>query len=159
MDADTASTGKKWYLTAAPQCVYPDRNIGAVLNNTFLDFVSVKFYDNPTSCGLNTFDPAATTQTRFNFATWDNWAKTVSKNKDVKVMMGIPGGPTAANNGYVTIQEITPIIQYVKTFSTFAGVTVWDASQVYANSGGAYLPAIERRLRVRLSKMARMFRL
>ena len=40
-----------FYLTAAPQCPFPDQNVGKILNNVSLDAVFVQFYNNP-QCGL-----------------------------------------------------------------------------------------------------------
>ena len=44
------------------------------------DAVYVQFYNNYCSVASGSI----------NFADWDNWAKTVSPNKDVKVFLGAP---------------------------------------------------------------------
>ncbi|CAK7236463.1 Chitinase 2 [Sporothrix bragantina] len=134
MDAATAAGDKPYYLSAAPQCPYPD-----VADNDMLagavsfDFVMVQFYNN--YCGLPSFVSGSSTQNNFNFETWDNWAKTVSKNPNVRVLLGIPGSPTAAGSGYTTGSSLASIITYVKQFSSFGGIMIWDMSQVYANTG------------------------
>lgn len=134
MDQDSSSTSKKWLLTAAPQCPYPDAADDPMLAGTvFFDAIWVQFYNN--YCGLQSFVVGSETQNNFNFNTWDNWAKTVSKNPDVKVFVGAPGSPTAAGGGYVDGDTIKAIITYSKTFSSFGGVMIWDMSQVYANNG------------------------
>lgn len=131
MDQDTSKT---YYLTAAPQCPYPDAADNPMLDGTVsFDAIWVQFYNN--YCGLQSFTPGSTTQQNFNFDTWDTWAKNVSKNPNVKVYLGVPGGPTAAGSGYEPVSSLAPIIQYAKGFSSFGGVMIWDASQAYANSG------------------------
>jgi len=131
MDLNSASTGKKWFLTAAPQCEFPDRANGAMLDGqVFFDIIFIQFYNN--WCGVNNFNnPNA-----WNYPVWHNWAKTASLNKNVKLMIGVPGGPGAANAGsYVDAAGLAPIIQYGKGFDTFAGIMMWDASRVWQNAG------------------------
>lgn len=144
MDANTASTGKQWLLTAAPQCPYPDLADGPMLAGTvFFDIVWVQFYNN--YCGASSFTAGSSTQTEFNFGTWDNWAKTVSLNPNVKVMLGVPGN-TGAGGGYLSASALAPVIAYSKGFSSFGGIMIWDMSQTWANSG--FLDGVARALGV-----------
>lgn len=119
---------KQFYLTAAPQCVFPDANLGDTLNAVGFDVVFVQFYNN--WCGLQNYNnPDA-----WNFGTWDNWAKTVSPNRDVKIYIGAPAS-SSAGNGYVNASILSTIIQETMTqYSSFGGVMLWDASQAYANN-------------------------
>ena len=134
MNTDTSSTGRKWFLTAAPQCPYPDAADNQFLGGeVFMDAVFVQFYNN--YCGSQSFVAGSSTQNNFNFATWDNWAKTVSKNPAVKVFLGVPANTGAAGSGYESPSALAPIINYCKGFSSFGGVMMWDASQAIANSG------------------------
>jgi chitinase len=130
----SSDPSRQYFLTAAPQCPYPDAADGPMLNGAVsFDAIWVQFYNN--YCGLQAYVPGSSTQNNFNFATWDNWAKTVSLNKNVKVFVGVPGSSTAAGSGYVPVDTLASIISYAKGFSSFGGVMAWDASQVYANSG------------------------
>jgi chitinase len=134
MTASSATTGKQYFLTAAPQCPYPDAADGSMLAGAVsFDAIWVQFYNN--YCGLGSFTVGSSTQNNFNFATWDNWAKTVSLNPNVKIILGIPGSPTAAGSGYESGSTLADIISYSKSFSSFGGVMIWDMSQVYSNSG------------------------
>ncbi len=134
MDADTARTGKQWLLTAAPQCPYPDSADNDMLNGqVFFNAIWVQFYNN--YCGLQSFVPGSATQNNFNFAVWDNWAKTISKNPAVKVLLGVPGSATAAGAGFESGSTLAAIIAYCNQFSSFGGVMSWDMSQIYANPG------------------------
>ncbi|GIK03989.1 hypothetical protein Aspvir_008064 [Aspergillus viridinutans] len=129
-----SDSSKQYYLTAAPQCPYPDAADGPMLNGAVsFDAIWIQFYNN--YCGLQAYVPGSSSQNNFNFATWDTWAKTVSLNKNVKIFLGVPGSSTAAGSGYVSVDTLAGIISYVKGFSSFGGVMAWDASQVMANSG------------------------
>ncbi|KAH8800816.1 glycoside hydrolase superfamily [Xylogone sp. PMI_703] len=134
MDNATATSGKQYYLSAAPQCPYPDLADESMLNNgTFFDFIYVQFYNN--GCGLNSFANGVSTQNNYDFSTWDNWARTVSTNKKVKVFIGAPGNVGAAGAGYISAAALGSIISYSKGFSSFGGIMLWDMSQVYSNPG------------------------
>jgi len=123
-----AGASKEYYITGAPQCPYPDAYIGNTINAVGFDAVYVQFYNN--YCGLTNFNNA----NDWNFATWDNWAKTVSPNPNVKVYIGAPASSTAAGSGYVDASTLATIIQQTRSqYSSFGGVMLWDASQAYAN--------------------------
>jgi chitinase len=119
---------KPYYITAAPQCPYPDAYIGTTLNEFGFDAVYVQFYNN--YCGLTNYDnPNA-----WDYSIWANWATTISPNPDVKVYIGAPASSTAAGSGYVSPSTFTPIIQQTMAeYSSFGGVMLWDASQAYEN--------------------------
>jgi len=137
---------KRYYVTAAPQCPYPDAWLGTVLNSVGFDAVYVQFYNN--WCGL----PNYSNPNAWNFGTWDNWAKTVSPNKSVKVYIGAPAAPSAAGSGYVDAATLGRIAQATRAqYSSFGGIMLWDASQAYGNArydiaiknalGGSVTPA------------------
>ncbi|KAG6864685.1 hypothetical protein C0991_007895 [Blastosporella zonata] len=106
-------TSKKYYFTAAPQCEYPDANLGPVLNAVAFDAIYVQAW---------------------NFGTWDNWAKTKAVNKDVKIYIGAPASKSAADPGYVDAATLGQIAQETRTkYSSFGGVMLWDASEAYGN--------------------------
>ncbi|KAG8859300.1 Chitinase 1 [Tulasnella sp. 330] len=120
---------KKYYISAAPQCVYPDAAIGATLNAASFDAIYVQFYNNP--CGLTHYSDGSYT---WNFGVWDYWARNISPNPNVKVYIGAPASSSAAGSGYVPIATLQTIAQQTqKNFPSFGGVMFWDASQSYAN--------------------------
>lgn len=137
MDQDTS---KSYYLTAAPQCPFPDLADQELLrSNVPLDAVFVQFYNN--FCGLTAFQPNASTQATFNFHTWDSWAagRKAGKNGTTSVFLGVPASTTAAGSGYVDATTLKPIVEYSKKFASFGGIMMWDASQAVAN--GDFLSA------------------
>ncbi|PFH59260.1 hypothetical protein XA68_12600 [Ophiocordyceps unilateralis] len=131
MDAATSSGGKRFYLTAAPQCVFPDAAVGSTLEAVPFDYVFIQFYNN--WCGVSNFQPGASVQPAFNMDVWDTWAKR-SKNPAVKALLGIPAN-VGAGGGYVRGPKLAAAIQYATGFSSFGGVMMWDMSQLYANPG------------------------
>ncbi|CAM1501429.1 Fc.00g105910.m01.CDS01 [Cosmosporella sp. VM-42] len=127
-----AAGGKKYYLTAAPQCVFPDAAVGAALNAVQFDFVMIQFYNN--WCGVSNFQEGSTTQNAFNFDVWDNWAKNASPNKNVKLLLGIPAAQ-GGGGGYTSGSKLKGAIDWSQKYSSFGGTMMWDMSQLYSNSG------------------------
>ncbi|ORY02396.1 glycoside hydrolase, partial [Basidiobolus meristosporus CBS 931.73] len=113
-------SSKKYYITGAPQCPFPDAFLGSALNSAWFDMVFVQFYNN--YC-------AASNSAQFNYDTWHNWATTNSVNKDVKIYLGVPGSARSASSGYVPASQLNSIIQNTRSkYSSFGGVMTWDAS-------------------------------
>lgn len=76
--------------------------------------------------------PTLLSPKQFDFATWDNWARTVSPNPNVKVYIGAPGSQKSAGQGYVDIAHLrTYAAQAQQNYSSFGGVMFWDASTAY----------------------------
>ncbi|EJD55444.1 glycoside hydrolase family 18 protein [Auricularia subglabra TFB-10046 SS5] len=128
---------KKYYVTAAPQCIFPGTPIISAQRNDLalilcvyrFDAVYVQFYNNP--CGLNKADDPV----NWNFGTWDHWARTVSPNKDVKIYLGAPASETAAGSGYLDAAALSKVATDMRAkYPSFGGV-LWDASQARANGG------------------------
>ncbi|KAF2275498.1 family 18 glycoside hydrolase [Westerdykella ornata] len=132
MDASSSTSEKKFYLTAAPQCPFPDWYNKDIIDNVPLDFLNVQFYNN--GCGASSYVPGASEQWNFNFAQWDLWARTQSKNPNARVLLGVPAN-TGAGRGYLNAGQLAPVVEYSKKFERFAGVMMWDASQAWANGG------------------------
>lgn len=102
------------------------------------NFVSSQSYRNEFSvtqtdnnwCGLQNYNNSDA----WNFGTWDNWAKTKSPNRDVKIYIGASASPSAGD-GYVDPGTLSTIIQETMAqYSSFGGVMLWDASQAYGLS-------------------------
>jgi chitinase len=98
-------------ITGAPQCPFPDSMLGDALNEGEFDAVFVQFYNNYCSPSGN----------KFNFDTWDHWAK----NRGVKVLLGLPGSPTAAGSGYIPFDRIQKVVAEVEQYDSYGGVMFW----------------------------------
>ncbi|THH09867.1 hypothetical protein EW145_g1710 [Phellinidium pouzarii] len=124
----SSGASKTYYVTAAPQCPFPDASLGSVLNSANFDAVYVQFYNNV--CGLNNFDLAQD----WDFGLWDNWARTMSPNPNAKVYIGAPASSSAAGSGYLSPDALGAIAAQMRnSFPSFGGVMLWDVSQAYAN--------------------------
>ncbi|KAF8078280.1 chitinase [Lyophyllum atratum] len=117
---------RSYYITAAPQCPFPDVFISGALNTAFFDAVYVQFYNNYCETSV---------PSEFNFDVWDKWARTQSPNRNIKVYLGAPGSSKAAGNGYVDIQTLSRIAKDAqRRYSSFGGVMLWDADVAYTNN-------------------------
>jgi hypothetical protein len=181
-----------YYITAAPQCPFPDAYLGAVINAVGFDAVYVQFCESKLSswnnwpytssdnnfCGLQSFDnPNVSSHVflpdhyhfpYFLFARHgiltngisscafpirllkcyrDEWAKTVSPNKNVKVYIGAPSDSLAAGSGYVDADTLASYaLQTREQYSSFGGVMLWDASQAYGASLNPFLFKVQAEL-------------
>lgn len=114
---------KQYYISAAPQCPYPDASVGDLLANADVDFAFIQFYNN--YCNV---------ESQFNWDTWKTFAQTVSPNKNIKLYLGLPGAPSAAGSGYISdLEKLKSVVESISGFSNFGGISLWDASQAVAN--------------------------
>jgi chitinase len=111
-------TTRRWLITGAPQCVYPDARLGpgpgTVLGVVpdLVDYLFVQFYNNP--C-------AASTGTAFrnSLASW-------TRITGPKVLIGLPAAP-GAGAGYVSPASLPSVTDLAKGTNPM-GVMLWDAS-------------------------------
>ncbi|KAJ7851171.1 glycoside hydrolase family 18 protein, partial [Mycena olivaceomarginata] len=114
----SADSAKRYYISAAPQCQFPDAYLGHALNTVAFDMIYVQFYNNP-ECGLDT--------SNWNFNTW-------YPESNVKIYIGAAASESAAGSGYVSASILGDIASNAqRTFPSFAGVMLWDMSQAYQN--------------------------
>ncbi|KAG0302117.1 Chitinase 1, partial [Dissophora globulifera] len=118
--AKFALSDRNYYIASAPQCPYPDEATKAALNSAWFDLVWIQFYNN--YCGVQSYGTKD-----FNFNTWNNWATTVSINKNVRILLGVPGGPHAAGSGIISAATLNTILKGINSYSNFGGVMMWDA--------------------------------
>ncbi|KAK8055345.1 glycoside hydrolase superfamily [Apiospora rasikravindrae] len=152
-DFESATKNMQYYLSAAPQCPFPDRADGEMLaGEVSFDFIMVQFYNN--YCGVQNFiggggiggggGSARREQSAFNFAAWDAWARGKpldgsrgSKNPNVKILLGVPASKLAASTGFVEPALLQPIMKFcADSFPSFGGVMMWDMSHLFSSSGG-----------------------
>ena len=115
-------------LTCSPS---PDSNYCAVSNYP-------GSWDFDQWCVLPFARPTARVQTLLYR---DNWAKTVAVNKNVKIYVGAPASSTAAS-GYTDLTSLINIALATRSqYSSFGGVSLWDASQAFGASPLLSLPS------------------
>ncbi|KAK6349039.1 hypothetical protein TWF730_009799 [Orbilia blumenaviensis] len=141
MKAKYALDKKRQYLlTAAPQCPSPDAALDVALSKVPFDAIFVQFYNN--QCQTSTWAKAKSQMknTSFNFQLWENWARTVSANKNIKIFIGMLAGGIPGTTGYVSKNIAQQIVADSFRFKSFAGVMFWDASVLNINK--SILPAV-----------------
>lgn len=113
-------TSKNYFLSAAPQCPYPDASLGDLLSKVPLDFAFIQFYNN--YCSVDG---------QFNYDTWSKFADS-APNKNIKLFVGVPATGNVA--GYVDANKLSTTIEEIKCDPHFAGVSLWDASGAWLNT-------------------------
>ncbi|KAL9239511.1 hypothetical protein vseg_013824 [Gypsophila vaccaria] len=112
-------SGKKVYLTAAPQCPFPDHELNGALSTGLFDYVWIQFYNNP-GCQFDVGNPAAFKQA------WTTWTTRIPAKQ---FFVGLPASRKAANNGYyvpsnVLINQILPFVK--GSGGKYGGVMLYD---------------------------------
>ncbi|OMO73268.1 hypothetical protein COLO4_27192 [Corchorus olitorius] len=87
---------KKVYLTAAPQCPFPDAWVGNALKTGLFDYVWVQFYNNPqcqyTSGDISNLENA-----------WKQWTTDIPATQ---IFLGLPASPEAAGAETKLLQAV-----------------------------------------------------
>nr|XP_019068827.1 acidic endochitinase-like [Solanum lycopersicum] len=112
-----SSMGKKVYLTAAPQCPFPDAWIGNALKTGLFDYVWVQFYNNP---------PCQYSSSDFNNleAAWEQWTADIPATN---IFLGLPAAPAAAGSGFIPANDlISQVLPSIKNSTKYGGVMLWS---------------------------------
>lgn len=108
---------KKVYLTAAPQCPFPDACVGGALKTGVFDYVWVQFYNNP-PCQYNQENV-----TSFQ----DSWKQWISSIPAKKIFLGLPAAPDAAGSGFIPVGDLTSqVLPAIKDSAKYGGVMLWS---------------------------------
>ncbi|KDP28547.1 hypothetical protein JCGZ_14318 [Jatropha curcas] len=123
--------GRKVYLTAAPQCPFPDAWVGNALETGLFDYVWVQFYNNPpcqySSGSISNLEDA-----------WKQWTSSIPAQK---IFLGLPAAPAAAGSGFVPVADLTSkVLPAIRDSSKYGGVMLW--SKYYDDQTG-YSKAIK----------------
>nr|GMD44720.1 acidic endochitinase-like [Ipomoea batatas] len=108
--------GRKVYLTAAPQCPFPDAWIGNALATGLFDYVWVQFYNNA---------PCQYTPGNINnlVKAWNQWNSIPAG----KIFLGLPAAPAAAGSGFIPADDLKSIVlPAIKSSSKYGGVMLWS---------------------------------
>ncbi|KAF4352360.1 hypothetical protein F8388_024472 [Cannabis sativa] len=121
-------------LSAAPQCIYPDRFVGEALKAVSFDYVWVQFYNN----GPCQYD-SKTDSVKKLLKSWEEWNKNLTKAK--KIFMGLPAARKAAGKvgGYIPASELkSRVLPKIKKSKKYGGVMLWnkfwDVQNKYSNA-------------------------
>lgn len=112
---------KTYYLSAAPQCVYPDKSLKDFLLKVDIDYTFVQFYSN--ECNMNQ---------QFNFEKWSTYVNSSSPNKKNKIFVGLPGSEYSADSkSFASSKTVFDSLISIKSDPNFGGISVWDASSSF----------------------------
>jgi len=114
------SNSRKFYLTAAPLCIFQDNILQKAINTGLFDYVWVQFYNGKNVCNFVSNNP-----TNFK-TTWSQWINSMSTKK---VFVGLPASPDAApgGGGFVEAQDlINQLLPIVKSSTKYGGVMLWN---------------------------------
>ncbi|EEF50610.1 hevamine-A precursor, putative [Ricinus communis] len=101
------------YLTAAPQCPFPDRYLNDALSTSFSPMFGSSFTTMLSSSKPDNFKNS-----------WNKWTSSVSASK---FFVGLPASRAAAGDGYVTTNDLkTQVLPFVKSSSKYGGVMISD---------------------------------
>ncbi|XP_073000662.1 acidic endochitinase-like [Typha latifolia] len=126
-----SAKGRKVYLTAAPQCPYPDAWVGGALETGQFDYVWVQFYNNP-PCQ---YSDGAITNLK------DSWEQWTAGIKATYIFLGLPAAPVAAGSGFIPVGSLKlEVLPVLKESSKYGGVMLW--SKYYDDQTG-YSSAIK----------------
>ncbi|KAK9068328.1 hypothetical protein SSX86_012439 [Deinandra increscens subsp. villosa] len=111
--------GKRVYLTAAPQCPFPDVKLNRALSTNLFDYIWVQFYNNP-QCEFN-----ANNMESF-MSSWRTWTSTFSSST---IFIGVPASSDAecASNGYIPRQQmLSKVLPFAQMSQNYGGVMLWN---------------------------------
>ncbi|CAN6314358.1 unnamed protein product [Urochloa humidicola] len=122
---------KEVYLSAAPQCPFPDQWVGKALQTGLFDYVWVQFYNNP-PCQ---YTPGSTTNL---INSWNQWTTRINAKY---IFLGLPAAPDAAGSGFIPVESLkSQVLPAIKSSTKYGGVMLW--SKFYDDQDG-YSSAIK----------------
>ncbi|OAY48393.1 acidic endochitinase [Manihot esculenta] len=115
--SEFSQESNKVYLSAAPQCPFPDYYLDKAIHTGLFDYLWVQFYNNP-PCQYNGDDVDNLLRA------WNEWITVPAGH----VFMGLPAAVGAApSGGYipsnVLIDQVLPVI---KSSPKYGGVMLWN---------------------------------
>ncbi|KAG0257175.1 Chitinase 1 [Mortierella polycephala] len=123
----TASSRLRVLVSIISRQPYPDQAMRDTLASSWFDLVWVQFYND--YCGVDNFGTH-----NFNFATWNYWVTTISTNKNVRILLGLPSSLSAAYTSDIDANQLNTILDAVQSYSNFGGVMMWDVGVALKSS-------------------------
>ncbi|KAH0669986.1 hypothetical protein KY285_024139 [Solanum tuberosum] len=115
------SQQRKVYLTAAPQCPFPDSWLNGALSTGLFDYVWVQFYNNP-PCQYS----GGSAENLKSY--WNKWTGIEAG----KIFLGLPAAPGAAGSGFIPSDVlVSQVLPAISGSPKYGGVMLW--SKFYDN--------------------------
>ncbi|XP_055807957.1 acidic endochitinase-like [Solanum dulcamara] len=110
------SQQRKVYLSAAPQCPFPDSFLNGALSTGLFDYVWVQFYNNP-PCQYS----GGSAVNLKNY--WNKWT-TIQAGK---IFLGLPAAPGAAGSGFIPSNVlVSQVLPAIRGSPKYGGVMLWS---------------------------------
>ncbi|RDX92678.1 hypothetical protein CR513_25158, partial [Mucuna pruriens] len=112
---NASTNARQIYLSASPQCVYPDYHLGDAISTGLFNYIWVEFfYQNPCIYANNDASNL--------LKAWSQWTKNVPKSS---IFLGLVASHEIA--GYITPEAlISEVLPTVKKASNYGGVMIYD---------------------------------
>ncbi|KAJ4787627.1 Acidic chitinase [Rhynchospora pubera] len=113
-----SSQGRKVYLSAAPQCPYPDAHLGQAISTGLFDYVWVQFYNNKPCEYQSGGDITKLTNS------WNTWTTNVNATY---IFMGLPASTNKTGSGYIPPSLlVSQVLPMAKNSSKYGGIMLWN---------------------------------
>jgi chitinase len=117
---------KKIYLSAAPQCPYPDAHLNSAIQTGLFDYVWIQFYNNP-GCQYSNGNTANLVNA------WNQWTSSQAK----QVFLGVPANVNAS--GFIPSEVLkSQVLPAIRGSAKYGGVMIWnrftDGQREYSNA-------------------------
>ncbi|KAK7380427.1 hypothetical protein VNO78_32938 [Psophocarpus tetragonolobus] len=112
---NASTSARKIYLSASPQCVYPDQDLGNAIRTGLFDFIWVEFfYQNP--CIYSNGDASNL------LSAWNTWTENVP---NTSIFLGLVASDEIA--GFIEPKDlISKVLPIAKQAPNYGGVMIWD---------------------------------
>ncbi|GLJ20986.1 hypothetical protein SUGI_0383570 [Cryptomeria japonica] len=115
-----STSSKKVYLSASPQCPYPDSHLGTALQTGLFDYVWIQFYNNG-QCEYANGDASNLVNS------WNQWTTSVTTVETQGFFLGLPASSAAAGSGFIPAATlISNVLPQIKTSSKYGGLMLWN---------------------------------
>ncbi|GLT79710.1 hypothetical protein SLA2020_511870 [Shorea laevis] len=115
-----SNQGNKVYLTAAPNCLFPDAWIGDALKTGPFDYVWVQF------AGHSKLPCQYTSGNTTNLVNaWNQWTQGIPVTQ---IFLGLPAAPEAASSGgFIPVDDlVSQVLPAIEGDSKYGGVMLWS---------------------------------
>ncbi|KOS20737.1 Endochitinase 2 [Escovopsis weberi] len=133
-------------ITGSPQCplLKPYAYMSEMIQAAAFDRLNIQFYNNPgcnaapDSALLPVDDETDITNSlglsnKFNYDDWEKVLANSDASQGAKIFIGLPASPDAAQNGYLTPEQMKYLICKYQNRPHFGGLSLWDISYGSSN--------------------------
>ncbi|KAL8461418.1 hypothetical protein ACS0TY_032765 [Phlomoides rotata] len=126
--SEYSTAERKVYLSAAPQCFFPDYYLDTALRTGLFDYVWVQFYNNA-PCDIRSNVSGL-------LKSWNDWSAYLAQfSAETQLFMGLPASKDAAGGGYIEPDQlVTDILPVIRKTPNYGGLMLWNRYYDLVNS-------------------------